>query len=147
ARARALLERWFAADLVVPEATAAAWWEAEIAGEPEWARFLHWRCRLVADLVAAVKTALPADTSLAVIPSVQRPGALCWLEGSDPARLAGAADALEVPAYQPSAEAAFLDAWHTRARAGEDAALHFILRPSFPDLAAGAETAAAARRL
>jgi hypothetical protein len=147
ARARALLERWFAADLAVPEATAAAWWESEIIGDPEWARFLHWRCRLVADLVAAVKTVLPADTSLAVIPSVQRPGAHCWLEGSDPAMLAGVADALEVPAYQPSAEEAFLDAWHIRARAGEAAPLHVILRPSFPDLAGGAETAAAARRL
>ena len=49
--------------------------------------------------------------------------------------------------YKPSAAEAFLDAWHVRARAGDAAALHFILRPSFPDLAAGAETVAAARRL
>ena len=34
-----------------------------------------------------------------------------------------------------------------RRRVGEDAPLHFILRPSFPDLAGGAETIAAARRL
>jgi hypothetical protein len=147
ARARAVLERWFAADLAVPEAMAAAWWESEIVADPEWARFLHWRCRLVADLVAAIKAVLPADTRLAVIPTVQRPSAFCWLEGSDLAMLAGVADALEVPAYQASAEEAFLDAWHVRARAGDDAALHFILRPSFPDLARGAETAAAARRL
>ena len=33
------------------------------------------------------------------------------------------------------------------ARAGDDAPLHFILRPSFPDLANGAETVAAALRL
>jgi hypothetical protein len=61
--------------------------------------------------------------------------------------LAGVADAPEVPAYQPSAKEAFMDAWHARARAGDDAPLHFILRPSFPDLAAGAETVAAARKL
>jgi hypothetical protein len=126
---------------------AAGWWDAEIVSDPEWAKFLHWRCRLVADLVAAVKTEMPADTSLAVIPTVQRPSAHCWLEGSDFAMLAGAADALEVPAYQASADEAFWDAWHVRARAGDDAPLHFILRPSFPDLAAGAETVAAARRL
>ena len=147
AKARAMLERWFAADLAVPEAMAAAWWETEVVADPEWARFLHWRCRLVADLVASVKAALPADTRLAVIPTVQRPSAQCWLEGSDLAMLAGVADALEVPAYQPSAEDAFRDAWHVRARAGEDAPLHFILRPSHPDLAGGAETVAAARRL
>jgi hypothetical protein len=34
-----------------------------------------------------------------------------------------------------------------RAQVGDDAPLHFILRPSFPDLGGGAETVAAARRL
>jgi hypothetical protein len=132
-------------DIAVPDAMAVAWWQAEIASDPEWGKFLHWRCRLVADLVADVKAALPADTSLAVIPTVQKPSAACWLEGSDFALLAAAADVLEVPAYQASAEEAYLDAWHVRARA-PDAALHFILRPSL-DLANGAETVAAARRL
>ena len=75
------------------------------------------------------------------------PPAASWLEGSDLALLAGVVDALEVPLYQPSAEEAYLSAWDTRRRAGDTAALHFILRPSFPDLANGAETAAAVRRL
>jgi len=132
AKTRALLERWFAADLAVPDALATEWWLAEVAGDPE---------------VAAVKAALPATTRLAAIPTVQRPPAASWLEGSDFSLLAGAADALEVPAYQPSAEEAFLCAWHVRERAGEDATLNFILRPSFPDLANGAETVAAALRL
>jgi hypothetical protein len=82
-----------------------------------------------------------------VIPTVQRPPAACWLEGSDVALLADVADALEMPAYQPSAEEAWLNAWHVRRRVGDAAALNFILRPGFPDLANGAETAAAARRL
>jgi hypothetical protein len=146
ARTRELLERWFAADLAVPEAMAAAWWQAEMVADPEWARFLHWRCVAVADLVAAVKAALPADTSLAVIPTVQRPSAYGWLEGSDLALLAEAADAIELPAYQPSAEDAFADAWRVRGQIG-DAPLHVILRPGFPDLGGGAETVAAARRL
>ena len=146
ARARALLERYLAAELAVPEAVASAWWEAEIIGDPEWARFLNWRCRVVADLVAAVRTELPADTTLAVIPTVQRPTAGCWIEGSDLAMLAAAADVLEVPAYYPSAEEAFVNAWDVRARVG-DAPLHFIMRPGHPDLANGAEVVAAARRL
>jgi hypothetical protein len=81
-----------------------------------------------------------------VIPTVQRPTAGCWIEGSDLAMLADAADALEVPAYYPSAAEAFVHAWGVRARVGE-APLHFILRPGFPDLANGAETEAAAHRL
>lgn len=147
AKTRALLERWFEADLVVPDALATEWWLADVVSDPEFAAFLHWRCRVVADLVASVKAALPATTRLAVIPTVQRPPAAAWLEGSDFSLLAGAADALEVPAYQPSAEEVFLSAWHVRERAGKDATLNFILRPSFPDLGNGAETVAAALRL
>ena len=147
ARTRALLERYLAADLAVPEALAAEWWLADVVSDPEFAAFLHWRCRVVADLVADVKAALPAPVKLAVIPTVQRPPALCWLEGSDLALLARAADALEMPAYQPSAAEVFVNAWDARRRAGDDATLRFILRPSFPDLANGAETVAAAQRL
>jgi hypothetical protein len=147
AKTRALLERWFAAELALPDQLATEWWLVEVVGDPEFAAFLHWRCRVVADLVAAIKAALPATTRLAVIPTVQRPPAASWLEGSDFSLLANAADVLEVPAYQPSAEEVFLSAWHVRERAGPDATLHFILRPSFPDLANGAETVAAALRL
>jgi hypothetical protein len=147
AKTRSLLEGWFQAELAVPDSLASEWWQAELVSDPEFAAFLHWRCRVVADLVAAVKAALPSITRLAVIPTVQRPPAACWLEGSDLSLLAGAADALEVPAYQPTAEEAYLCAWDVRRRAGEDASLHFILRPSFPDLAGGAETVAAAIRL
>ncbi|MDF2782214.1 MAG: hypothetical protein K0S96_2018, partial [Geminicoccaceae bacterium] len=147
ARTRELLERYLSADLALSEALATEWWLAEVVSDPEFAAFLHWRCRVVADLVADVRAAVPAPTRLAVIPTVQRPPAAAWLEGSDLALLAGVADALEVPLYQPSAEEAWLSAWDARRRAGDAAALHFILRPSFPDLANGAETVAAVRRL
>lgn len=147
ARTREVLERYLAADLAVPPAMATEWWLAEIVGDPEWVAFLHWRCRVVAELVAAVKAALPAPTRVAVIPTVQRPSAAAWVEGSDLGLLARAADALEVPAYHASAAEVGLDAWDVRRRAGDDAKLHFILRPSFPDLANGAETVAAVRAL
>jgi len=147
ARTREILERYLASDLAVPPAMATEWWLAEIIGDPEWVAFLHWRCRVVAELVAAVKAALPAPTRVAVIPTVQRPSAAAWAEGSDLGMLARAADALEIPAYHPSAAEVGLDAWDVRRRAGDDAKLHFILRPSFPDLGNGAETAAAVRAL
>lgn len=147
AQAREALERHFAADVAVPDTTAAEWWLADLVSDPEWAAFLNWRCRQVADLVTNVKAALPAGTTLAVIPTVQRPSAACWLEGSDLGLLATAADALEIPAYQATAEEAWLDAWDVRRRAGDDAALNFILRPSHPDLGGGAQTVEAALKL
>ena len=103
---------------------------------------------MVADLVADVKAALPAPTRLAVIPTVQRPPAACWLEGSDLALLAGVADALEVPALPAERRGGLARPPGTRAGArATRRPLHFILRPSFPDLANGAETVAAVRRL
>ncbi len=39
AKTRALLERWFAADLAVPDQLATEWWLAEIVSDPEFALF------------------------------------------------------------------------------------------------------------
>ena len=147
AKACALLERHLAAGLALSEALAAEWWCADVASDPEWAAFLNWRCRQVADLVTAVKSALPAGTALAVIPTVQRPSAASWLEGSDLGMLAGAADALEIPADQASAADVYVDAWDVRRRAGDDAALHFILSPGDREHADGAAMIEAALAL
>ena len=145
--ARAALDGFFAAPEAVPDEMAAQWLIADLISDPEWVAVLKWRGRLVADLVAEVRAALPKETRLAVIPSVQRPSAAGWSEGSDLKLLAAAADVLEIPAYQPSAREVGLDARDVRRRAGEDAVLHFVLRPAFPDLANGAETTAAVHAL
>jgi hypothetical protein len=50
------------------------------------------------------------------------------IEGSHIGMLAAAADALEIPLHQASAEEACLGARNVRGRAGDDAALRFILR-------------------
>jgi hypothetical protein len=147
AKARALLERHLAADLSVSETVAAEWWCTDVVSDPEWAAFFDWRCRQVADLVTAVKSALPAGTALAVIPPVPRPSAARSLEGSDLAMLARAADALEIPADQTSAAEMRVDARDVRRRAGDDAALRFILRPSDHDRADGAALVEAALAL
>ena len=147
AQARALLERYGAADVGVPAGMAAAWWFADVVSDPEWAAFLDWRCRQVADLVTDVKAALPAGTALAVIPTVQDRGAASRLEGSDCRMLAAAADALDIPVYPASAEEVYLDARDLRRRAGDDAALRFILRPGHPDLSNGKETVEAVLNL
>src|SRR5918996_1088264 len=66
---------------------------------------------------------------------------------SDLGMLARAADALEIPAGQASAADVYLDAWDVCRRAGDNAALHFILGPSHPDLANGAGVVEAALEL
>ena len=141
------LEAWLAAEHPVSERRAAEMLMADIVLEPEWAAFLRWRCRCVADLVREVRSAVRQPTEIWVIPSVQRPSTKGWIEGSDLRLLAGAADRLEVCAYEPSAAEVAADLWDVRRRVGQKARLNAILRPGHPDLAGGAETGAAALAL
>lgn len=142
---RTILDWFLEAPTAVPEEVATAWITTDIISDQEWGAFLRWRCQVVTDLVRRVRAEVPAETTLAVIPTVQRPTANCWMEGSDLASLADAADALEIPAYEPSAAAVLNDARDCRRRAGAEAKLNFILRPAYPDLGNGAETVEAAR--
>ena len=146
-RTAAAVESWLAADLHVDPARARDWLLADMVTEPDWPAFLRWRCRCVADLVAEIRDAMPAGTELRVIPSVQRPSARGWVEGSDLAMLAAACDALELCAYEPDTAAIAADIHDVRRRVGAEARLNAILRPSHPDLSDGAEAPAAARLL
>jgi hypothetical protein len=147
ARTRALLEDRLAADPGAPEAPSAEWWSTEMASDPEWAAFFEWRCRQVADLVTAVKSALPAGTAVAVIPTVQRTRAAPTLDGSDLGMLACAADALEIPATPASAAELKTDVWDVRRRAGADARLRFILETDPAHCAGGVPAIEAALEL
>jgi hypothetical protein len=145
-RVAARIEAWLGHD-VAPLERAQEWVQADLATDGEFQAFLHWRCRSVADLVAEIRAHLPKATELRVIPSVQRPTAKGWVEGSDLAMLSQAADRLEVCFYEPSAAAVAADLFDVRQRIGQDARLNAILRPSHPDLAGGAETVSAAQAL
>lgn len=147
ARAARWLDGWLAGDTALSEARAAEMLMADLVLDPEWAAFHRWRCAVVADLVREVRDAVPGRTEVWVIPSVQRPSAKGWTEGTDLALLAAAADRLELCAYEASAAEVAADLWDVRRRVGPDARLNAILRPSYPDLGDGADTAAAARAL
>lgn len=142
-RVAARIEAWMTTDIAAGE-RAREWLLADLVEDAELVAFLRWRCRTVADLVAEIKAGLPKATELRIIPSVQRPTARAWIEGSDLALLAAAADGVEVCFYEPSAAAVAADLFDVRQRLGPEARLSAILRPSHPDLAGGAETAAAA---
>lgn len=128
------LDGYFASDLAPDALTATDWFLADVIGDPDWAAFLNWRCRIVTELVAEVRDAMPADVWLGVIPTVQRPTAATWVEGSDLRGLARACDVLEIPAYNATVKEVDADLADVRRRVGPDARLHAILRPDTPDL-------------
>jgi hypothetical protein len=132
AQVRELLERYRAGD-AAPAGMTAAWRFADVVSAPEWAAFLDWRCRQVADLVTDVKAALPAGTALAVIPTAPHRDTAGRLEGMDIGMLAAAADALEFPVYGANADEAHLQVRDVRRRAGDAAPLRCILGPRLRD--------------
>lgn len=146
-RVRDALDVFFSADVAFSEAQAAEWILSDLVADPDFAAFLRWRCKIVADVVREIRDVVPSVTEVRVIPSVQRPSARGWIEGSDLKQLALAADGLEICAYERSAADVLADIHHVRRQAGPGAKLSAILRPTFPDLADGAETVAAARIL
>jgi hypothetical protein len=117
--------------------------QADLLADPDLARYIGLRQARVTQLVTAIRQAMPASTQLAVIPTVQRPTAACWREGSDLAALAKVADFLEIPFYEPNAARVLADAVDVLQRVGRADQLRAILRPGVPDLGNGAELAAA----
>ena len=55
-------------------------------GDGELAAFLRYRCEVVTSLVAEIRDAVRDDATVAVIPSVARPTAGAWYEGTRPCR-------------------------------------------------------------
>lgn len=142
-RAAVAVSDWLARDVQLEPDRARDWLLAELVAVPEWVAFLSWRCQCVADLVGEVRDAVPRHSEVRVIPSVQRPSARGWTEGSDLARLSRVCDRLEVCGYEPSVAMLQADLAQVRRHIGDDARLNVILRPAHPDLGGGRETATA----
>jgi hypothetical protein len=132
ARVAARVRGYLAAAQDTPAEMGQHWLAADLAGDGELGAFLRWRCDVVTGLVGRIRAAMRADAALFVIPSVQRPSALCWQEGSDLAGLAGAADGLELCLYEPGAGGVAADLAEVRARVGARP-LRAVLRPGPPD--------------
>lgn len=122
---------------------AQAWMQVELLSDPDWLAYIEMRQQRVTELVAAIRAAMPAEMKLAVIPTVQRPTAACWTEGSDLKTLSEVADHLEIPFYEPNANRAIADAWESLRQVSNPNKIRAILRPGLPDLNQGNEIAAA----
>lgn len=122
---------------------AASWTQSELLTDPELLAYISMRQDRVTQLVSAIRAAIPNKCELAVIPTVQRPTAACWTEGSDLKALSEVADYIEIPFYEPSANRAIADAWESLRQIGKPEKIRAILRPGLPDLNQGADLAPA----
>ena len=115
------------------EGQATHWFLADLLQDTECEAYLRMRIDLVTSLVEEVRAALPAPVRLSVIPSVNQPLALAWLEGASLSLLAKHAHIIEVLGYRPDPGEVGADVWWARQRIGTQAMLHVALRPSHPD--------------
>lgn len=122
---------------------ATTWMQNDLLSDADWLAYVEMRQDRVTELVSAIRAALPAAMKLAVIPTVQRPTAACWTEGSDLKALSEVADYLEIPFYEASANRAIADAWESLRQITAPEKIRAILRPGLPDLNQGNEIAAA----
>ncbi|RSY79367.1 hypothetical protein DAH66_17540 [Sphingomonas koreensis] len=111
----------------------------EIVPPDELAAFHAWRCCIVTTLCAEIRAAVRPAVAVRVISTCQRPHATCYLEGGDLAALAQVTDGLELPLYQPSADAVAGDLADVVAAAGSTERLSAILRPGYPDMSSEAQ--------
>lgn len=100
-------------------------------------RFMRLRQNRVSQLVRTLRESISTETTLSVIPTVQRPTAACWTEGSDLFDLAQVSDFLEIPFYERTAQAVIDDARSCLAQGIKPQQIRAILRPGLPDLKQG----------
>jgi len=147
ARLKADVESYLDSEVDFPDDMAEAFWLADTRSDGELGAFLAWRCRVVTSLVAEIRAAVRSDAAVAVIPSVARPTAGAWYEGSDLPALAEAAGVIEACFYEPTPERVKADLFDLKRRLRGKGALRGILRPAFPDLSSRAALVAAAEAL
>jgi hypothetical protein len=139
ARVREDIAAYLDSDVDLPADMAEAFWLADTRVGGELGAFLTWRCGVVTALVSEIRAAVRKDAAVAVIPSVARPTAGAWYEGSDLAALADAAGILEACFYEAGPARVTADLFDVKRRLRGKGHLRGILRPAWPDLASKAD--------
>ena len=133
------ISAYLSGDVDYPGDMAESFWLADVLTDREFSAFLSWRCGVVTSLVERIRSEVRSDAKVAVIPSVARPTANAWYEGSDLSALANAAGTMEACFYEPSTARVAADLADINRRLRGRGALRGILRPSHPDLETAAE--------
>jgi hypothetical protein len=141
------IEAYLKSDIDFPSDMAESFWAADLRSDGDLRALLDWRCAVVASLVREIRDTVRKDATVAVIPSVARPTAGAWFEGSDLNALADAAGVIEACFYEPGAKRIKADFFDVKRRLRGSGRLRGILRPAFPDLDSKDEFVAAMRAL
>lgn len=126
---------------------AEAFWRADLTENGTLRAYLDFRNDVVTSLVTDIRSAIRPELTLSVIPSVARPSAGAWYEGTDFRALSSAGIGIEACFYEPSPGRIAADLFDLHRRLAPNGQLRGILRPSYPDLATKGEFIAAVEAL
>ena len=141
------IDAYLQSDADFPSDMAEAFWLADVRSDGDLKAYLDWRCSVVTSLVREIRETVRKDATVAVIPSVARPTAGAWYEGSDLMGLAQAAGIVEACFYERGSERIKADLFDVKRRMRANGRLRGILRPAYPDLETKGEFLAAIRAL
>ncbi len=133
-RVKSAIEGYLASDIDYPDDMAAAFWLADALMDPDLAAFLRWRCDAVSALASDIRAAVRSEVKVSIIPSVARPTAGAWYEGTNLGGLAKIADRIDVCFYEPSVARVRSDYLDVARRLDGHGTIAGILRPGYPDL-------------
>ena len=120
-------------NLLSDAATEIDWLENLLNEESELKAFLQWRCGVVTSLVEEICAQNPR-VEIKIITTTQKSHTASILEGHDLAALHNAANALELPLYQPSSQAVKAETDYIIRKLGRIDHSSVILRPGWPDM-------------
>ncbi|ODT72198.1 MAG: hypothetical protein ABS75_05235 [Pelagibacterium sp. SCN 63-23] len=137
------IEAFLDSDVDTPPDMGLAFWMADVATDAELRAYLDFRSGQVTSLVAEIRDRVRKDAAIAVIPSVARPTAGAWYEGTDLKSVGDVTGIIEACFYEPGIARMSADLFDLRQRLSPGTRLRGILRPSFPDIETKAEFLAA----
>lgn len=128
------INSYLESDLDYSADMAQAFWIADIQSDSDLAKFLEFRKEVVTSLAQEIRASVRAEIEFSVIPSVARPTAGAWYEGTDLEMLAKTTGVIEACFYEPSIERIAADLLDIKGRMQNVGKLKGILRPAHPDL-------------
>ena len=128
------INSYLESDLDYSADMAQAFWIADIQSDSDLAKYLEFRKEVVTSLAQEIRASVRAEIEFSVIPSVARPTAGAWYEGTDLEMLAKTTGVIEACFYEPSVERIAADLLDIKGRMQNVGKLKGILRPAHPDL-------------
>lgn len=137
------ISEFLESDIDIPDDMGRAFWQADLQGDAELSAYLDFRSAQVTSLIAEIRDRVRKDANVAVIPSVARPTAGAWYEGTDLKAISKRTGIIEACFYEPNAGRIAADLFDLKRRVAPGTTIRAILRPSFPDIENKAEFLAA----